>query len=94
MAVKTVKATNSVLFNKKAAKLVDYKVRDMPKRHVFTVLDPTKDSFSALCLMLIREMEETVKNVKELNNKISYQDLKMEGFFLLKEMLLLNEENK
>ena len=65
--------------NRKAAKLVDYKVRDMPKRHAFTVLDPTKDSFSAPCLLWIREMEETVENLKELNNKISYQHLKMEG---------------
>ena len=77
-------------FPKKASDLVNQEVQDMLRKDVIVVTDPKEDQFLS-SLFLVKKKDggnRPVVNVMDLNRNIPYQHFKMEGLFLLKEMLL------
>ena len=64
------------------------------KKDAMVVSDPKEDQFLSL-LFLVKKKEgrnRPVINLKDLNSNIPYQHFKMEGLFLLKEMLLTGDK--
>ena len=75
---------------KEASDLVNQVVQDMLKKGAIVVSDPKEDQLlSSLFLVKKKDGEnQPTVNLKDLNCSILYQHFKMEGLFLLKEMLL------
>ena len=79
---------------KEASDLVDQEVQDMLRKGATVFSDPKEDQFFS-SLFLVKKKGEgnrPVVNLKHLNSNIPYQHFKMEGLFLLKEMLLTGDK--
>ena len=75
---------------KKASDLVNQEVQDTLRKDVIVFTDSKEDQFLS-SLFLVKKKDggnRPVVNVMDLNRNIPYQHFKMEGLFLLKEMLL------
>ena len=73
-----------------APDLLDQEVQDMLRKGAIVVSDPKEDQFLS-SLFLVKKKDggnRPVVNLKDLNRNIPYRHFKMEGLFLLKEMLL------
>ena len=81
---------NLCQLTKEASDLVDQEVQDMLRKGAIVVSDPKEDQFLS-SLFLVKKKDggnRPVVNLKDLNRNIPYRHFKMEGLFLLKEMLL------
>ena len=75
---------------KKASDLVNQEVQDTLRKDVIVFTDSKEDQFLS-SLFLVKKKDggnRPVVNLMDLNRNIPYQHFKMEGLFLLKEMLL------
>ena len=84
------KLPNLCQLTKQVSDLVDQEVHDILRKGTIVVSDPKEYQFLS-SLFLVKKKDggnHPVVNLKDLNNKILYQHLEMEGLFLLKEMLL------
>ena len=81
-------------FTKEASDLVDQEVQDMLRKGAIVFSDPKDDQFlSSLSLLKKKDGENPpVVNLKNLNRNIPYQPFRVEGLFLLNEMMLLGYE--
>ena len=79
---------------KGASDLVDQEVQDMLRKGAIVFSDPKDDQFlSSLSLLKKKDGENPpVVNLKNLNRNIPYQPFRVEGLFLLNEMMLLGDE--
>ena len=81
---------NLCQLTKEASDLVDEEVQDMLMKGVIVVLAPKEHQFLS-SFFLVKKKDGgnlPVVNLKDLNRYIPYQHFNMEGFFLLKEILL------
>ena len=84
------KLPNLCHLTKEASDLVDQEVQDMLKKGVIVVSNPKEDQFLSSLFLLQKKdgRNRPVVNLKDLNSNIPYRHFKMEGLFLLKEMLI------
>ena len=80
------KLPNLCQLTKQVSDLVDQEVHDMLRKGTIVVSDPKEDQFLSSLFLVKNGGNHPVVNLKDLNNKILYQHLEMEGLFLLKEM--------
>ena len=85
---------NLCQLTKEASDLVDQEVQDMLRKGAIVFSDPKDDQFlSSLSLLKKKDGENPpVVNLKNLNRNIPYQPFKVEGLFLLNEMLLPGDQ--
>ena len=85
---------NLCQLTKEASDLVDQEVQDMLRKGAIVFSDPKDDQFlSSLSLLKKKDGENPpVVNLKNLNRNIPYQPFRVEGLFLLNEMMLLGDE--
>ena len=79
---------------KEASDLVDQEVQDMLRKGAIVFSYPKKDQF-LISLFFVKKKDggnHPVVNLKDQNRNIPYQQFKMEGMFLLKEMLLQGDK--
>ena len=81
---------NLCQLTKEVSDLGDQEAQDMLRKGAIAVSDPKEGQFlSSLFLVKLKDGgNHPVVNLKYLNRNIQYQHFKMEGLFLLKEMLL------